>query len=576
LTMEERNNPAFIKVSPAKKAEKGPAGPSDLVKHLVFLPGSEVINRILDLEHAEKAVRGLPHSDLYWLIKKIGEGDALPLLKLASTQQWQFLLDLEAWDRDRLDMEQATIWLGRLFQADPERVSNWLLTQGELFTYCYFANKIEVHVRERDEFFEDTTFLSFDDIYYFRVCDAEEGDLIQELLRRLAEKDLLGYQAIMLGLAGTLRDEVEEEIYRLRNVRIAEDGFLPYEEAVSLYAYLAPDALKAEKGLLSYPAPAIDPPPAPLAPILQVKEDSLFLKALTQEGDPALLDRIRLEFAGLCNQIISADRIKVSEAEDLVRVCRKAAGYINAGLERLAGESLERCRNYLMENPLQHLFRVGFSLALQVKWEAERWVKEAWFVRSDLKPAFWGEWGGFLVGILQKRPLLYRGPSSHPAYSHFEDSTDLQGCREILQQMKALDSLLERISSGHPVEKEWAKEPFFTFHALILNFWARQKLNIQPGFAPLSLQDVTRFFRLLRSGSDSPPFRMEEFKEIFVQDLAAYGGDLNPESIEALRPALCMVWDKFTEEYAWVATADLDGRYLKFILTSPAPGGAPR
>jgi hypothetical protein len=574
--MEERNKPACIQVSPAKKAEKEPAGPSDLVKRLVFLPGSEVINRILDLEQAEKAVRGLPHSDLYWLIKKIGEDDALPLLKLASTQQWQFLLDLEIWDRDRLDMEQATIWLGRLFQADPERVLNWLLTQGELFTYCYFANKIEVHVRERDEFLEDTTFLSFEDIYYFRVRNPEEGDLIQELLRRLAEKDLLGYQAIMLGLAGTLRDEVEEEIYRVRNVRIAEDGFLPYEEAVSLYAHLAPDALKPEKDLLFSPAPATDPPPAPLAPILQVKEDNLFLKALTQDGDPALMDRIRLEFAGLCNQIISADRIKVSDAEDLVRVCRKAAGYINAGLERLAGESLERCRSYLRENPLQHLFRVGFSLALQVKWEAERWLKKAWFVRSDLKPAFWGEWGGFLVGILQKRPLLYRGASSHPAYSHFEGSTDLQGCREILQQMKAMDSLLERISSGHPVEKEWAKDPFFTFHALILNFWARQKLYIQPGFAPLSLEDVTRFFRLLRSDSDTPPFRMKEFKEIFVEEMAAHGKGLDSETMKALRPALSMVWDKFTEEYAWVATADLDGRYLKLILISPAPGGAPR
>jgi hypothetical protein len=257
-------------------------------------------------------------------------------------------------------------------------------------------------------------------------------------------------------------------------------------------------------------------------------------------------------------------------------VCRKAAGYINAGLERLAGESLERCRSYLRENPLQHLFRVGFSLALQVKWEAERWLKKAWFVRSDLKPAFWGEWGGFLVGILQKRPLLYRGASSHPAYSHFEGSTDLQGCREILQQMKAMDSLLERISSGHPVEKEWAKDPFFTFHALILNFWARQKLNIQPGFAPLSLREVTRFFRLLRSGSDNPPFGMKEFREIFVQDLAAHGKGLDSETLKALRPALSMVWDRFTEEYAWVATADLDGRYLKLILISPAPGGAPR
>jgi hypothetical protein len=576
MGMEERNKPSIIKVSPPGKVERGPAGPSDLLKNLVSLPGSEVINRILDLENAEEAVRALSHVDLYWLIKKIGDDDALPLLKLASVEQWQFLLDIETWDRDRLDVEQATIWLGRFFQADAERLLHWLLSEGQLFAYFYFSNKIEVRVREKDEVIEDTTFLTFDDVYYFRVCKEEEGDFIREILRRLVEEDQLRYQAIMLGLAGTLRDEVEEEMYRLRNVRRAEDGFLPYEEAVSLYAYLSSDALKPRKSLLSYPGPASDSPPAPLAPILQVKANTLFLKALERGADPALLDRIRLEFAGLCNQVISADRIQVNDAEELVRVCRKTAGYINAGLERLCGNNPEQCQDFLVENPLQQIFRVGFSLALEVKWEAERWLKEAWFVRRDFKPAFWGEWGGVLVGILQKRPLLYNGPSSQPPYSDFESSADVQRCREVLRQMKALDNLLEGVSSKHPVEKQWTKDSLFTFHVMIFNFWARRKLNIEPGFAPLSLQDVAGFFRLLRSGEDSPPFGMKQFKEIFVEDMTAYGPDLDPETMKALRHALSLVWDKFTEEYAWVATADLDGRYLRFILTSPSPGGAPR
>ena len=266
----------------------------------------------------------------------------------------------------------------------------------------------------------------------------------------------------------------------------------------------------------------------------------------------------------------------MSDAEDLVRMCRKGAGYIHAGLERLAGESPERCRKILEDNPLQHIFRVGFSLALEVKWEAERWLKHAWFVRMDLKAAFWGEWGGTLVGILQKRPLFYRGPASHPAYSDFEGAADLRLCREILGQMKAVDRLLENLSSRHPLEKpQEAEDFFFTFHALILNFYARQKLNLEPGFAPLSLQEVTRFFRLLRSGKDSPPFGMKAFKTGFVEYMAAHGQDLEEDARKALIQALSLVWDKFTEEYAWVATADLDGRYLKFILTSPSPGDAP-
>jgi len=576
--MEERNKPAVIKVSPERKGRgeiAGPAEPADLVKSLISLSGSEVLRRILDLARAEEAVPAIPHVDFYWLIKKIGPEDSQPLLKLASLDQWQFLLDIETWNRDRLDPKEATNWLGRLFEADPERVLDWLLGEGELFAYWFFSKKMEVQVTERGDPLQDTRFSTLDDIYYFRAFNTEQGDFIYEVLRHLAEKDYLRYQAVMTGLAGTMQDEVEEEIYRLRNVRIAEDGFLPYEEAVSLYAYLDPGSLKRDEGLLPRPEPEEGPP---LAPILHVGENNLLLRALAQDPDPLLLDRIRLEFAGLCNQLLSADRVQVSDAEDLVRVCRKGAGYIHAGLERLAGDSPERCRKILEENPLHRIFQVGFSLALEVKWETKRWLKVAWFVRMDLKPAFWGEWGGILVGVLQKRPLFYRGAASHPSYSDFEGAADLRLYRETLGRIKAVDRLLETLSSRHPLEEPRDAGDFrFTFHALLLNFYARQKLNLEPGFAPLSLQEVTNFFRLLRSGKDNPPFAMRAFKKGFVEDMAAHGQeDLEEGARKALVRALSLVWDKFTEEYAWVATADLDGRYLNFILTSPSPGDAPR
>jgi len=554
--------------SVAKEAQKGLAGPSDLVKNLMPLPGSAIVNRILELEAPEEFVRAVSRVDLYWLMKKIGEEDATPILKLASNEQWQFMLDLELWDRDRLNVEQTSLWLGRLFQTDPERVARWLYGEGELLTYFYLSNMIEVAVRGKDEIFEDTTFITFDDVHYFRVRDQEQEEFVQNLLRHLAELDYLCYQAIMMGLAGTLRDQVEEEVYRQRNVRIAEDGFLPYDEAVALYAHVDLDALKTDRALPSSPEPDPDLPPAPLAPILQVREENLMLEAVRR--DPLLADRVRVEFAGLCNQVISADRATVSEAEDLVRIVRKVAGYINVGLERLAGEDLAAAEEYIRDNPLQQIFRAGFSLALEVKWEAERWLKGAWFIRQGLKPGFWDDWGGTLVGILQKRPLLYKGALSQPPYGDFEEAAQVEESRKTLRRMMALDRLLDKLSSDHPVERRWSKDPLFNFHSLLLNYWARRMMNIAPGFEPLSLGEVRNFFRALRAGTEKPPFSMQGFREVFVEDMAGLA-DFDPEAAKTLRETLSAVWEKFTEEYAWVATADLDGKYLKFILTSPAP-----
>jgi Family of unknown function (DUF6178) len=561
--------------SSAKEVGRVGADHRELVRSLLSLSGGEIVNRILDLEYPEKMVRGLSHVDLYWLMKKIGEDDALPLLKLASRDQWQFLLDLEIWDRDRLEPKQAALWLDRLFQADPGRLSKWFFSEGELFACVILSKKIEVLVRNKDEVIEEEGLFTFDDVYYISVRDKEHEELIQNLLHRLAEEDYLRYQALMMGLAGTLIAEVEEEMYRRRNVRIAEDGFLPYDEAISIYARLKPDALKTHRRLPHQREAESDLPPVPFAPFLQVGEKSLMLEAIRRSADPLLFERVLLEFAGLCNQVISADQTTVSDAEDLIKICRKVAGYINVGLERLSGGNLPACEDCLRKNSLQNIFRVGFTLALELKWEAERWVKSAWFIRQGLRPGFWDDWGGTLTGILQKRPLFFEGTTSRTPYREFESSVDVERSEEILRRMMAVDRLLENLSSHHPVERRRAKDPLFTFHALLFNFWARKKLDIEPGFGPLSLEEVRNFFRLLRSGIEMPPFRLQKFRETFAEDMAASAGELEPEESHLLRETLRVVWDGFSEEYAWVATADLDGRSMKFILTSSSSEAAP-
>jgi hypothetical protein len=84
------------------------------VREILSLSGSVALNRILGLENPEAFVRNMAHVDLYWAVKKIGEEDALPVLQMASSEQWQFLLDLELWKKDRLDLGQASAWMGRL------------------------------------------------------------------------------------------------------------------------------------------------------------------------------------------------------------------------------------------------------------------------------------------------------------------------------------------------------------------------------------------------------------------------------------------------------------------------------
>jgi hypothetical protein len=66
---------------------------------------------------------------------------------------------------------------------------------------------------------------------------------------------------------------------------------------------------------------------------------------------------------------------------------------------------------------------------------------------------------------------------------------------------------------------------------------------------------------------------MTGFKEVFVKDFMACAPDFESADQKAvLEETLGILWDKFTEEYALVGIADLDGRFLRFILSSPSSG----
>jgi hypothetical protein len=301
------------------------------------------------------------------------------------------------------------------------------------------------------------------------------------------------------------------------------------------------------------------------------------LEAVGRSRDPVLLDRITMEFAGLCSQVFAAEAVPENTAEAIEKAVRKAAGYVNVGLDRWCGKDLALCEQVLRENTLVDLFRSGFSLALQMRWDTEQWLKTAWFSRRGFRPAFWEEeWGATLVGVVQKRPLLYDGTNKEEPYRPFESIEEVEACRKIMGRLRVLDRLLETLANRHPVEEKWSKDPLFTFHSLLFNYWARKQLGFPLGFAPLSLDQVRDLFKLLRSDAQEPPFRMSGFRQVFVKDLMACAPNLEEPDRALLEETVGILWDKFTEEYALVGTADLDGRFLRFILSSPNPSSGPR
>ena len=171
------------------------------LKEFYALSGKEILTRILEHDHPRQLIQNLPDEDFFWLVKKVGDNDCLTLLELASEEQWQYLLDLELWSKDRMHMEHAYKWLGRLQMADHERLAGWLLNEGQSLAYYLFFNSIQVEIKKEDEIYDlDSDFFTFDGLYFIRVLDKNQSGMIKNVLRTIADEDLNRYHALLLGL----------------------------------------------------------------------------------------------------------------------------------------------------------------------------------------------------------------------------------------------------------------------------------------------------------------------------------------------------------------------------------------
>ncbi len=529
------------------------------------LSGTKLMERILELSDPRQVLQGLPPTDFYWVVKKVGEQDSLPLLELASEDQWEHLLDLEIWRRDRIALRETGSWLKRLHTADGVRLAHWLMGEGELLGRLYLSRLLDVKVKDQETDTVPDGFFTLDDVYYLRVRDPGQEGWIQELMADMAKLDYDGYVRLLLGLAERLPSDMEEELYRFRGTRLAECGFLPFEEALSVYSPLDPEeVMRGGPGVATIVE--LDEEEMELVPTVPWDhgvEGGLLAKAVGEIEDQATLDRLRLEFAGLANQLISAEGIPVMDLEVLTWACKRAASYLELGLERLTQGDMRRAGQILRDKAVISIFRVGFGTALRLQWEAKSWVKRSWFKRMGLGNGFWGEtWGAALWGLLRKRPLYFLGEKEGEQHRDFRRIAEIEEAARILARLQVLDELLEALTASHPLDPMLLDHPEATFHPLLFNLWGRQILGMAPEMAPLGLDRARDLFTMLRRGDRKAPYRMPGFRERFV---GFFAGRVPDPSRGTLSQALSMIWREFTEEYERVPLEELDERFVRFI-----------
>ncbi len=406
-------------------------------------------------------VPALPATSFVAIARTLQAEERLELvIPHASPDQLTALFDLDAWRRDRIDVERARIWLLAIVEAyatadKPRGALTDLVTamDPELWTAALLPGTSVYHLDPEDDEQRDQASLAVEDLltyetpdgyFMLAVPDTEVGRRAIQIVDRIYADDLELARSLINSLRGALPAMMEEDLLRWRVGRLADLGFVAWEEAMRL---LRPLDLKSARDQAAAPAPATSVTPLHTTTSLVALglRAGLLRRALAVLTPAQQGERAR-EFTLLVNELMSAQRFEPGDIKLQERTFRQAEATIGLGLELLATGLTDAAEvdaflgGRIAAIGLRGVFRVGYGPLDKLRRAALALHREGHVSVSRIGSLLDRPWGPALAALATWYPELPLETSSN-GVRPIAGLKDLARATELIAQAGALAAL---------------------------------------------------------------------------------------------------------------------------------------
>ncbi len=491
-----------------------PIDPAALAKArraLAAASGKRRLDLILDAEDPAALVRALPADDLYLTVREIGLGDAVPIVELATPQQFRTFIDLAGWKGHEVQPRRILPWLRaaragalRSDRAEARWRQKLAALDAELVSLL-LRDAVRVHdlEEEEDPHIEHEQFMRTPEgkhILEFLV-DGTEYLAVRGLVDDLFAQDPFVAMRLIGSIRSDFPSELEESALRWRTGRMADLGYPSLDEALSWFA--RPGAKPSQ------PAGTPDRPPGFF--IERLGTGSLLARAaaLLQEGER---EHLELELVTAANAVLVADAVDPGDHDEVRAAVTSGRALVELGLEETAGSDERRAAEILATTAVKSLFQRGFGRVLALRWRAER-IFGAGGAGSRESPFLDAPLGEMLAALSRRRPLyvpgleLPRDRWATPEAAVYEprpflSSGELLRTAEALGQAEGLASLAASLGLAPPAPQAVGAPPSPRLAALYLTARANELLGRAFAPAPIPLVELPASARAVL---DAPP-----------------------------------------------------------------------
>ncbi|MBS1121242.1 MAG: hypothetical protein H6Q90_3470 [Deltaproteobacteria bacterium] len=536
-----------------------PSGPLARLRSQLAGPrGYRRIDALLSQDDAEGAVAALSPNEIFELVHEVGFEDAQDLIALATPTQIQGCFDLDAWNRDQIEIAPLKPWLTALIEAGFEKLGQvWSKLDIELRALI-FQRTLKVYDTSLDEGpaeDNDEPIMPTPDRFF--LLELTGDDDTQRLIMRIVE-DL--YRAdpdvarhTIMAARSEPPAELEEMSYRWRVARLADLGYVDFYDALDLFRPLDVQQVQLGEGtqdrIITEDAMHI-----PLVVAEEVLGRSFLARAMASIDDSVEAERIEHALMVLVNKVLSAGRAKPGQPEVVRRGALYATSTLSLGLETIARGDLARANEALRSIGLARLFRVGYTVTHKLARLAQ-----ALAPRSATAGPPTTE---LVAALCSPRPLFARAADDPPTpgLRPFESQADLRRAGELLTALTLRIALVDGLGVDLTAMAQLMKAPALDDH--IRTALARVMIGGGLTGDALSQLELTALRDRMANGKLSAQTRAVAHDAIVAR--------LGAAQLTASGPVLGRLIDGWLDELEGilgsVKDAEIDPRFVEGVL----------
>jgi hypothetical protein len=406
------------------------------------------------MDDAAGAIAALAPNEIFELVHEVGFEDAQPLIELATPEQIRGCLDLEAWNKDDVQVAALKPWMTALIEAGFEKVGEvWAHLDAEFRALIVQRQTViwDTTLGEGPEEDNDEPIMTTPDRFFMLqlIGDDDSQRQLQQVIEDLYRADPdLARHTIMSARSEPAAD-LEEQSYRWRSGRLADFGYVDFYEALELFRPLAADQVAIGENSQDRVVGEDEATRLPIVVAEEVIGRSFLARALAAIDDPAEAERLEGAVMVLVNKVLAAGRAKPGQSEVVRRGALYATATVSLGLETIArteatrdhlggdAGALAKATRALHTVALARLFRVGYTVTLRLAKLAAALAPRSQTAGSPTKE--------LVAALCSPRPLFSRAADDppQPGMRPFEAQADLRRAGELLTALTIRIALVE-------------------------------------------------------------------------------------------------------------------------------------